>query len=962
MKNTQLSTAIKAALTLGAFSTVALSAVAKAEESEEQVERIQVTGSKIKRIGELAPTPVTVISGDALINAGVVNVADLLNELPSSSVGLSPETTNNTIFANGLNNTNLRGLGSSKTLVLVNGRRFVAGAPGSASVDLNNIPTAMVERMEITTGGASAVYGSDAVAGVVNIITKKSFDGFQIDASGTRPFEDGGDEDYFSLTFGDEGEKSSFIANISYAKTEQLAGLQRDFIRNGPVGFDNVDNVDNNDGIPQRSIFEGGTWEDYRLYVYSTTGDFFAPDGHYIFADNGSIRPFEMSNRLPASSTPGSRNTNYFIAPGDGYHFAAHDYIRTPLERLNVALNYNYEISDDHSMTFEMVYADTSAYGESSPTFHRKTLRGDNAFFSQETKDFFAERDMDTFSVFLTTDGLGNRRYEQDRSTVRAALAFEGVISDDWTYDAYIQKGQVSQDTTWHGEMITEHFDNALDAVVHNGEIVCADRNDDGDVVGALSGCSPLNLWGLNLASEEAINYVSTSALRSATVDQMSMGVTVSGDLYELPAGPVASAFTVEYREEKSKTTPDSGMQQGLIFGNQSNALSGEFDVTEAAAEFSVPIFADTAFADEVYLELAYRYMDYSSTGTDSAWKVGLNYVLNDELRFRANMSRSVRAPNISELFSPNRQTFRSFGDPCGQGAIDNAPADVKANREKNCRAAGIPAGWEPSEDWRRTTHPGFITGNTELENESADDITIGFVYNPAWAEGLGITVDYWKFELDDEINYPSATDIVNFCVDSESLDNLYCDLLVRNSTTLEIDDYFEKPINSASSELSGTDIEIQYSIDTEFGTFQPRLIATYTHKRGVNDTGLDGDYRELQGSQNQTNTEDYVRWKARFILNYINGDFRSALTMNYRHAAVNDKDWDPEENDYNDIPSYTTIDFTARYHLTDDLEVRAGILNVFDREPPRTPFAYNDGQFYDMLGQRMTFGVNYKF
>ncbi|MDO6426534.1 TonB-dependent receptor [Thalassotalea sp. 1_MG-2023] len=957
MNNSRVSKAIKIALAFGAASALPFNSAFAAEEQneEEQVERIQVTGSKIKRIGELAPTPVTVISGDMLINAGITNVADLLNEMPNSSVGLSPETTNNTIFASGLNNTDLRGLGSSKTLVLVNGRRFVAGAPGASAVDLNNIPTAMVERMEITTGGASAVYGSDAVAGVVNIITKKSFDGIAIDASTTRPFEDGGDEEYMSLTFGDEGERSSFIANISYAKQDQLRALDRDYMVNGPVTFANVDNVNNEDGIPERSVYQNG-YGQYRLGYYSPTGDFFMPDGHYIFANDGSIRTFEQNGTLPASSSPGNRNTNYFIGDGDGYHFAKHDYLRTPLERLNVALNYSYEINDNHSMNFEMIYADTSAYGESSPAFHAKVLQADNAFFSQANQDFFAERGVPAFYAYLTTDGLGNRKYDQDRTTVRAALSFEGLINDNWAYDAYIQKGQVTQDTTWHGEMITEHFDNALDAVMWNGDIVCADRNDDGDVVGALSGCSPLNLWGEGLASEEALAYVSTKAQRQASVDQMSLGFTVSGDLFELPAGPVASAFTAEYREEKAKTTPDAAMQQGLIFGNQSDALQGEFDVTELAAEISVPLIAETSFAKEIYLELAYRYMDYSSTGDDSAWKIGLNYVLNDELRFRANMSRSVRAPNVSELFAPKGQTFASFADPCGQGAIDNAPVEKQANIEKNCRAAGIPVGWEASEDWRRTNHSGFILGNQDLFNEKADDVTIGFVYNPAWADGLGITVDYWKFDLEDEINYPSAATIVNKCYESESLENLYCGLLQRTAGTFEIDNFDQKPINSASSDISGADIEIAYTLDTEFGTFKPRLIATYLDERNFNDTGFAEDADYSHGEQARP------RWKARFVGNYTNGDLSMTLSANYRHATVGNNEWDAEQNDYNEIPSYMTWDLTSRYMVTDDFEVRAGILNLFDREPPANPYSYDQGAYYDLFGQRLTLGVNYKF
>ncbi|GAA0816714.1 TonB-dependent receptor [Colwellia asteriadis] len=953
--NSKVAKAIRLAMMVGAgaAATISVPTFAAEEVAEEKVERIQITGSKIKRIGELSPTPVTVISGDAFVKAGITNVADLLSELPAAAVGISPETSNNNIYANGLNTTDLRGLGSSKTLVLVNGRRFVAGSPGSSSVDLNNIPTAMVDRMEITTGGASAIYGSDAVAGVVNIITKKSFDGIEVDASGSIPTEDGGEESYLSLTFGDEGEKSSFIANISYAKQEQLAGHQRDFLVNGPIAYDTPDNVDNEDGIPRRSVWKKGNT---KLGYYSPTGDFFMADGHYIFADDGTIRPFEQNDTLPASLTPGSRNTNYFAGEGDGYHFLDNKYVRTPLERLNVTTQYNYNINDDHTMSFEFLYSDTSAYGESSPIFKATSLRADNAFFSDETQQFFADRDVSSFTAYNTTDVLGHRKYEQDRSTVRAALSFEGIISDDWSYDAYIQKGQVSQITTWHGEMLTQNYENAIDAVNWNGEIVCADRNDAGEVIGAKSGCSPINLWGKNLASQEALDYVGTTAMRDATIDQMSAAVTVSGDLFELPAGTVASAFSLEYREEESTTRPDSGIQGGIIFGNQSASSAGKFDVIEAAVEVSVPLITDSVIADDIFLELAYRYMDYSSTGNDYAYKVGLTYILNDEFTMRGNVSRSVRAPNITELYSPGSQTFASFSDPCGQGAIDNASAEKKGNVERNCRADGIPVNWEPSDDWKRTNNSGFVSGNAELTNEVADDYTIGFVYNPSFIEGLGLTVDYWSFEFDNEISYPDDRTIAKKCYESESLDNLYCTLIERTAGTYEIDNFLVRPINSASSKMSGLDLEVNYAVETSFGNFSPRLIATYNESREGNDTGFEEDFYIEDGEQR------FPKWKASFITNYAYEDLSLTLKINYRASTVEDNEWDAEQNNYNDIHSYTTFDLTGRYQVTDALEVRAGILNMFDRTPPANPFSYDEGEFYDLFGQRITLGVNYKF
>ncbi|WP_372767297.1 TonB-dependent receptor plug domain-containing protein [Pseudoalteromonas sp.] len=959
MKNLSLlALGIKGALFAGAVTSFTATAAEEANQGEE-VERITVTGSKIKRIGELSATPVTVITGDTLTDAGITNVADLLQDLPSATTGLSPETTNNTIFASGLNNTDLRGLGSNRTLVLVNGRRFVSGSPTSSAVDLNNIPTAMIERIEVTTGGASAVYGSDAIAGVVNIVTKQSFDGVEFDASTRQPSQEGGESSYASLTFGGEADKISFIANISYTKDEQLRGDQRDFIKNGIISIDHPDNVNDEDGIPRRIIYdqEGST----SLRFYSKTGDFFAPNlnggwGHYIFGDDGNLREFVEGERLPASSTPGSRNTNYYTGEGDGYSFLEHKYVRTPLERINVNTQVNMELADDHNMTFEMLYSNTSAFGESSPAFfYLRGMKADNAFFNDETKQFFADRNMSSYNAYFLADTFGHRKYDQKRQTVRGALGFDGMITDNWSYDAYAQIGYVQQDTTWFGELLTENFYNALDAVEVNGQIVCADRNDAGEVVGALSGCAPLNIWGKGLASQEALDYVGTDATRRASIKQTVVGGTVSGDLFELPAGPLASAFTLEYREERAETLPDPAMRKGLIFNNQSDALFGEFDVKEAAAEFSIPVLSDMPFVQDLYVELAYRYMDYSSTGTDDAWKVSLNYVMNDDLRFRLNRSKSVRAPNIDELYSPPGQTYASFNDPCEQGQIDNA-GEYKANIERNCRAAGIPVGWAPSDLWKQTTHPGYVVGNDDLTNETAYDITYGFIYTPAYLEGFSVTLDYWKFELEDMITRPSAANIVRGCYELDSLDNPYCNLIERDPTSLEITAFYQSPVNAATSTISGTDIELNYGFESGFGDFDFRLITTYLEEREQNTTGKEEDSRQYQGEVHRP------RWKGRFTLNYGYEDLSLAATSVYRHATVWDRDWTPEDNNYNDIPSYIKWDLTARYNITDDLQVRGGILNVFDRTPPRNPFTYDDGEFFDLDGRTYTVGVNYKF
>ncbi|MBT1443323.1 TonB-dependent receptor [Shewanella sp. JM162201] len=952
MKNSKTLTANAVRMGILALSST-LIFPAMAEEAEKPTERIEVTGSKIKRIGELSPTPITVITGDTMVDAGITNVAGLLEELPSATTGLSPETTNNSVFANGLNNADLRGMGTDRTLVLVNGRRFVSGSPTSSAVDLNNIPTSIIERIEISTGGASAVYGSDAVAGVVNIVTKKSFDGFEVDASTRQPSQDGGESSYASFTFGNELDKLSFIGNVSYTKDEQLRGDQRSFIRNGVLSYDHPDNVDNTDGIPRRTILGEGQSS---LFIYSKTGDFFAPGGHYVFADNGDIREFEANDFYPASKTQGSRNTQYYTGEGDGYNFLEHKYVRTPLERINAMGNFTYDYADDHSVSLELLYSDTHAYGESSPAFFSfARQRTDNPLLTEQARQFFQDKGMQTFNAYYLGSAFGNRKYDQQRDTARASLSFEGGISESWSYDAYAQFGQVKQHTEFQGEVLTAKLREALDAGLYNGQIVCAKRDAAGNVIGAVEGCTPANIWGKDLVSQQSLDYFSTVAEREATIEQTVFGATVSGDVFELPAGTVVTAFTYEYRKESSVTEPDENMTKGLIFGNASEAMNGGFSVNEAAVEVSVPLISDVFLISDLTLETAYRFMDYSEVGQEDAWKASLNWTVSDDLKLRFNKSKSVRAPNISELYNPKSQTYAGFNDPCEQGQIDNA-GQYKDNIVANCRAAGIPVGWAPSNNWKSTNHPGFIVGNTDLSAEIANDITIGFVYTPQYLENFSVTVDYWEFDMEDMITYPSAAQIVSGCYESESLDNPYCALIERTPGTLEIDNFYQKPVNAATSNLKGTDFEVNYGFDTGFGDFDLRLLGTYLENREHNTTGKEEDYRNTTGNYNNP------RLKMRFTANYSIDDLGLALTSNYRHHTRLSNDWTPEDNDYNEVPSYIKWDLTGRYNITDALQVRAGVLNLFDVEPPRNPATYDQGAYFDLDGRTYTLGVNYKF
>lgn len=936
-----LTKAVRIAL-LATTSTALLASTSLYAAEEEIIERIAVTGSKIKRIGSLSATPVTVITGADMMKMGITNVADILNKLPSSTVGLSPETTTNNIFANGLNFTNLRGLGSDRTLVLVNGRRFVAGSNGGSAVDLNTIPTAMVARIEIITGGASAVYGSDAIAGVINIITRKDLDGIELDVSYTQPQQSGGEESQFSITAGGDylDNKLSSIFNFTYAEQSQLRPTDRDFLDN-PVN--SIYNPDTSEGAPARIAYEGRK----PLSWLNEAGTFSADDGgQYTFDNNGAMKVFDYGEgRIPG---PGN-NSNYCGPSCEGYDPINYGLVRTPLERMVFTLNTDYEINDDHKIFTEISYIDYQSNGEGSPVFHSNNpIMVDNAFLPEDTRQLMIDTGMLELNLSRMDTEFGNRVYNQDRETFRFLIGIEGAITDEWEYSFHAQRGQLKETTVWDGEIWADRYDKAKDAVFANdGSIVCRDAD------AKAAGCVPLNLLGVNQASQEAIDWVSTSAGQTAKTTQTTTGLVVNGALFDLPAGYISAAFSADYRKEESETHPDQALIDGTIFGNNSLPMQGEYDVMEFAAEFSIPLLSDMFLVHDLGLDLAYRWMDYSTAGQEDAWKIGLNWSPIEDIRFRATKSKSVRAPNIGELFDPGGQTFESFKDVCD--AI-NVELGADGNRKKNCQASGLPQGWNPSDEWFQSNTPGVNAGNPDLKSETSNDYTIGMVYTPNYLEGFSLTVDYWAFEISNAINDIDVDVAVRYCYDSVSLDNVYCDLFTRDSTSGDIIDFLQAPVNSASFDVKGLDIETHYNIPTDsFGDFNIHLIATYLEQWETNPTGFTEDL--------QVDVGEYTdpRWKAMFSLGWNYDALSLEARSNYRHSAVADNEWQPKNNNYNDIPSYTIWDFTGAYDFTDSFTLRFGMKNAFDIAPPRNPYVSDGDGYYDTQGRAFFLGANYR-
>ena len=584
-------------------------------------------------------------------------------------------------------------------------------------------------------------------------------------------------------------------------------------------------------------------------------------------------------------------------------------------------------------------------------------MNRDNAFIKDDLAKLMDDAGVSRISMRRLSDDFGPRIYNQERNTVRASIGLDGLITDNWSYSAYFQHGELKQDTSWFGEVLMENVTNGLDAVNFEGNIVCAERNDAGEVVGGKAGCVPLNFLGKTPLTQEQLDYHSTVATAEQGHKQTSYGITVTGDVFDLPAGTVQTAFSYDWRKERAYEAPGTGIRKGLIFGNSGLPYEGELSVKEYATEVLVPVLADQFLAQEVNFEFAYRYMDYSSTGSDSAYKLGVTWQMNEDVRLRLAKAKSVRAPNVGELYSSTGTQYASRAESCAADSIARED-QYKEQVTRNCAADGIPVGWTPSEDWRSGgSLEGKLGGNSELQNEVSNDITFGVIYTPSYLENFEITADYWSFEIEDAISFYDYESSMQNCYRSESLDNPFCGKFTRDPNTLEVTDYLETSLNAAIEKLSGVDIESVYKYETSIGEFGFKLVATYLDNRERNPTGNAEDNRIHTGEETRP------RWRARFNTSYTYDDLRVVLVANYRHSTVMDRnDWTIEDHDYNDIPSYTTFDLSGTYNVHDNVTLRLGVQNLTDNTTPYHPATFTDGGYYDVIGRRITAGVNVKF
>lgn len=596
----------------------ASAADAQIDNTEKEVERIEVTGSRIKRADMESASPVTVISAAQISMSGISNVENLLQEM-SFSAGVAGNATNAywTSGGYGTAQVNLRGLGIKRTLVLFNGRRVVGGGTGAnSSVDLNMIPTSMIERIEVLKDGASAVYGADAVAGVVNIITKKDFDGAQFSAkSGFTDKGDGQSQD-ISLTIGGDFDRGNAVVSVNYTNTEAV--LQSDRIDCAKFGT------------------EDGT---FQCFGSSTT-----EGGRALLADGTGVQ----FNQDPDTATNGD-NFGPYDSQQHGFEWIPYLNAVSPMKRFNISSFVNYEVNDDINLSLETMY--TNRRGAQIVTPRR--LSG-----VQVSKDFrYNPTGQDLEITRRRNTELGAPFFFQETDTVRVVMGLDGELSNGWYWDVSYNYGRNTGTDGWTFDIAPDKAAQTLD------DSICTYDNSNGIPCG--------DWFGVNELSQEVIDYVKYRREGTGGNQMTSFTANLTGDLMELPAGALGFALGAERRSEEGWRDPDST----VLANGQEDPISGEYDVTEAYIEFAVPILADMPLVQNLSAEIAARYSDYSTVGNKTTYKLGVTWNVNDVLMIRGVQSTAFRAPVITELFGgTNGENLRTI-DPC-----ENASGAIASN------------------------------------------------------------------------------------------------------------------------------------------------------------------------------------------------------------------------------------------------------------------------------------------
>jgi outer membrane receptor protein involved in Fe transport len=924
-----------------AVSTSAYSADEAIVEAADEIEKIVVTGSRIARPGVESASPVISLDVSDLAITGSMNVAEVLATLPQFSAGIESSSNAYNPGNAGLATVNLRDLGSHRTLVLINGHRptQMVDSSGRLVSDMQNIPASLIKSVEILTGGASAVYGSDAVAGVVNVILKKDFEGFDGNIQGSSTEEKDGETQALSLSYGTnfDDDKGNVVVSFDYYNQEAMTFASRPG-SNGQTTYINNPNGD----IPNEVILSNVGWADYNI-----------PNNRPTFMSGNSYDYFQFDRNTDGSLGEGYRaildselhdyyKQSYDLNP-NMYSTVGPQNSITPYDRFSVNLHGGYEISEDTYLTTDVSYSKVQSTNAIDPEF----IFSWNAWVDiydapfdvpQVVIDAAESDNTNWIAIPYTFNDMGNRTTDVEREYLSASFALEGDLDNGWSWDTYIAGGKTSVDETSKNRINSDNWSGGFELV--------------GDCE-ATNSCAVMNPF--EPLSAEVIDYLKLDAFTDTSeTSQYTLAANLSGDVIALPAGDLMFAAGFELRKEALKVTPSQVSLNGTNRGNTRGATDVDRDIQEVYLELIAPLVADVMLVKSLDVEAAYRYANYTYAGNNDSWKLGVNWAIDDNLRMRANYAKAVRAPQLTELFRPEEVIFSRYMDPCDSEELDNGSNDEL--RRANCAALGLSTNFESE---MRITGGSYTTvqGNENLTVETAYTLTAGIVLTPTFIEDFSISIDYFDIDLADGITKFGASTTAEMCVDSATIDNVFCPEVTRKSDG-NISNINDTYVNANKMRRRGLDIQSYYLHSLgDFGELEFNLYATHLLESSFTESELAGaDKREWVG------VNGTPEWKASFMIGYSLSDLTVSWQTNYSSSMLYGREATAADYEKHKLPASTLHNVRLTYDLSEEANVYFGVNNVSDKDWLGTPGASMGGSTYPISGRGYYAGVNFSF
>ncbi|MBO9499356.1 MAG: TonB-dependent receptor [Novosphingobium sp.] len=978
-----------------ADSTTATPTLASADDE------IIVTGSRLSQTAVTAQ-PIQAVEGGTLVDQGYTNIGQALTELPTFGVPGNSNVGSQGSFGAGQTFVNLYNLGAQRTLTLVNGNRFVSSGSSSifgsvqgSPVDLGQIAPSLVQRIEIVSVGGAPTYGSDAIAGTVNVILKKDYDGISMDASYGNSPKYGDASDYnFSLLAGKNfaDGRGNVTLNVYFDKQQGVATSQRP-----ATDGDRIFNGSDPTGTYAYARYRGGlhyslftntgmplAYDTYPVVGGSAYGSITNASGQALFfSPGGALQVYNPGTPLANGITE---------AGGDGFPINDYGNLLAKDQRIQGTLLANYELTDNirfhgefwlgqskASNVAEQPYYSTAAFADAGDPNGNLILSTSNPFLSgadqQAIKDSLAANGLptDQFYMARANTDLSSGAFTTTTTLVRGVGGFDGdfnVGDHKWTWEATFNYGRTTSSTKSR-EIINQNFLNALDAVKDSsGNIVCRPGYTSASIAAFSDTCAPLDVFGYGLASQAALDYITAPAKTRQVDTQLDIVADLKGALFTLPGGDVQFVVGYEHRRESQSFDPGAffrgELQQDGSYAQYGGSIpitpvSGAYNTDEGFGELTIPLVSpdmNVSFIHSFDLHGAARYTDNSLTGGFWSYTGGATLEPIKGFAFRGNYTRSFRSPAVTELYAPVASVYETADDPCDARYIDSGPNP--ATRAANCAAAGVPANFQSNiVDY---TVLGSSGGNTDLQNELAKSWTAGAVFTPAFVPGLRLSADYVSIDISNEIASPGVTSLLNACYDSATYPNVdACNTFTRDSDG-QIVDFQDSYTNIAIEKFRALQATLDYSLplsrlgmSEKAGALKLSVnwLHTYTHYYKV---GSD-DITHVVTSY--TDPKDAVQGN----LDWATKRFDWLWQVTYYGPTVVDPDAGAGTYEYPNVDAYWMFNTSIGFKVNDTMKLRLLVDNVFNIGVPFPQTSFSTNKMYDaVMGRYVRLNVSLDF